>query len=163
MSTLQNSELRRIETKYPEGISSAAVVKIFQQKGERFSEATLRKYVQLGLLPTSRRVGIRGRHRGSSGLYPCIIVRLANDIKKALEAGQTLEDIRTGTTGLLGEIELLRRAADQTFERVTEAVVKRHAKKPAVKKQLTALKKSLEKEIRNLADFVEKLDAKPKR
>ena len=28
-----------------------AIVEIFQSKGERFSEATLRKYVQLNLLP----------------------------------------------------------------------------------------------------------------
>ena len=90
-------------------------------------------------------------------------MRLANEIKKALEAGQTLEDIRTGTIGLLGEIELMRRASDQTFERLSEAVSKRHARKPAVKKQLTAHKKSIEKQIRQLADFVEKLETKPKR
>jgi hypothetical protein len=58
MSILSEAEMKRLESKYSEGIASDAVVKLFQGKGLRFSEATLRKYVQLGLLPVSRRVGI---------------------------------------------------------------------------------------------------------
>ena len=34
----------------------------------KFSEATLRKYVQLGLLPRSVRVGRKGKHQGSQGI-----------------------------------------------------------------------------------------------
>ena len=40
------------------------------RRGEPLSEATFRKYVQLGLLPRSVRVGRKGKHRGSQGLYP---------------------------------------------------------------------------------------------
>ena len=86
MALLSATELRRVERDHEDGISSADIVELFSSKGERFSEATLRKYVQLGLLPMSRRVGIRGRHRGSSGLYPVVVVRLINEIKKALES-----------------------------------------------------------------------------
>ena len=44
-------------------------------KGVRLSEATFRKYVQAGLLPRSKRVGRKGKHRGSQGLYPVEAVR----------------------------------------------------------------------------------------
>src|SRR5687768_17031355 len=118
MGLLNSAEVKRLERRYADGISSAACVEIFKQKGERFSEATLRKYVQLGLLPKSRRVGSRGRHRGSSGLYPVVIVRQINEIKAALEAGGTLEDIRDSRVGLAGELEVLERAAKQLLERM---------------------------------------------
>ncbi|MEM6733022.1 MAG: hypothetical protein AAF658_15805, partial [Myxococcota bacterium] len=66
MALLSEGELRKLEKKYPTGISSADLVSAFSARGERFSEATLRKYVQLGLLPRSQRIGTQGRHRGSS-------------------------------------------------------------------------------------------------
>src|SRR5687767_9039441 len=113
MSLLSVAEVKRIEGKHAEGISSADAVQVFVQKGERFSEATLRKYVQLGLLPKSRRVGARGRHRGSSGRYPVAIVRIINEVKKALEHGATLEEIRLSRVGLVGEVESLQRQAVQ--------------------------------------------------
>ena len=161
MSLLSASELRRVESKYSEGITSAAVVKIFKGKGERFSEATLRKYVQLGLLPTSRRVGIRGRHRGSSGLYPSIIVRLANEIKKALESGATLDDIQMSTIGLTGEVHLLRRSADLLTDRLTQAVAQARGK-TALKQMLGKHRKALDREIRALEKFVELLSKQAK-
>ena len=92
MGLLTAAELRRIEDKFPAGLGSAQVIALFQEKGERFSEATLRKYVQIGLLPKSHRVGTRGRHRGSRGSYPVVIVRLINDIKRALDGGATLDE-----------------------------------------------------------------------
>lgn len=162
MSLLSASELRRVESKYSEGITSAAVVKIFKGKGERFSEATLRKYVQLGLLPTSRRVGIRGRHRGSSGLYPSTIVRLANEIKKALESGATLDDIRMGTIGLTGEVQILRRSMDLLVDRLNQAVQKSQGK-AALKQKLSKHRKALDREIRALEQFVALLGKQAKR
>jgi DNA-binding transcriptional MerR regulator len=64
--------------------------------GLRVSEATLRKYVQLGLLPRSRRVGTRGRHQGSWGLYPAWTARQVVEIKRLLAEGRTIQDIATG-------------------------------------------------------------------
>ena len=48
----------------------AQIVEAFTDAGVRLSEATFRKWVQLGLLPRSRRVGRKGKHQGSLGLYP---------------------------------------------------------------------------------------------
>ncbi len=121
MTFLSANELRRIERQFAEGIRSAAIVEIFQAKGYRFSEATLRKYVQLGLLPKSKRVGVRGRHRGSSGIYPVGIVRLVNDIKEALDKGATLEEVRLGDVGLTSELEVLRTKTLEVMSRFDEA------------------------------------------
>jgi DNA-binding transcriptional MerR regulator len=124
MATLSASELRRIERQFAGGIKSISVVEIFRAKGHRFSAATLRKYVQLGLLPKSRRVGSRGRHRGSTGLYPVSIVRLVDDIKRALDDGATLEEVRFGDVALSGEVDALRRACDEVMGRFREAAVR---------------------------------------
>lgn len=122
MALLSTAELRRLERLHPRGLSSAEVVEIFARKGERFSAATLRKYVQLGLLPKSRRVGARGRHRGSSGLYPTSVLHLINEIKRALDQGATLDELRLGRVGILGELEVLQRASDQLLGRFGEAL-----------------------------------------
>lgn len=159
MALLNATELKRIEKKYAEGIGSADVVKLFQQKGERFSEATLRKYVQLGLLPKSRRVGARGRHRGSSGRYPVTIVRMINDIKGALEKGATLEQIRVSKVGLAGEVESLQRVAEQVVSRFEEAVQQQadRTQKIALRKTLDKNKKALAQSVKELSRFAVKL------
>jgi DNA-binding transcriptional MerR regulator len=154
MGLLSTGDVKRIERKHAEGISSSAVVELFQQKGERFSEATLRKYVQLGLLPKSRRVGAAGRHRGSSGLYPVAIVRQINDIKRALEAGGTLEEIRVSRVGVSGEVEALERAAQQVFDLVGEALDKADkTKRPRLKKDYERYKRALTDNLRGLSKF----------
>ena len=55
-------ELKEIESSWSEGIPSQEIISLFQDRGIKLSEATFRKYVQLGLLPTSRRVGQKGKH-----------------------------------------------------------------------------------------------------
>ena len=94
MASLTASDIKALEKRYRDGVSSSDIVEVFQKAGERFSEATLRKYVQLNLLPKSKRVGTRGKHKGSSGVYPVSVLRIINDVKRALEAGATLEEIR---------------------------------------------------------------------
>ena len=113
MALLTAAEIRKLERQYEAGVSSSAIVEIFQSKGERFSEATLRKYVQLNLLPKSRRVGTRGKHKGSSGVYPVSIIGLINEIKRTLAAGATLDEIRYTSVGLVGEVHALRRVVQR--------------------------------------------------
>jgi DNA-binding transcriptional MerR regulator len=156
MALLTDAELKRIESKHANGIASAQVVKIFRGKKERFSEATLRKYVQLGLLPTSRRVGIAGRHRGSSGLYPTGVVRLVNEIKRNLEAGVSLDSIRTGPIGLQCELQQLQRHATQFFERVKGSVdaLRAAGHKATLKSAYMRKKKIFDQQTRELEKLV---------
>src|SRR6185503_10502168 len=63
-------ELDALESAHPEGLSVQQIVEAFAAHGEKLTEATFRKYVQLGLLPRSVRVARKGKRRGSQGLYP---------------------------------------------------------------------------------------------
>src|SRR5512133_1066828 len=94
MDLLADTEIDRVERERAAGISSAEVVRLFESKGARLSAATFRKYVQAGLLPRSRRVGRKGKHTGSTGLYPVSVVRRVAVIKRMMAAGYTVDDIR---------------------------------------------------------------------
>lgn len=92
---LSDQELADIEQLHAEGITAAQVVDLFVSRGLRFSEATFRKYVQQGLLPRSRRVGRKGKHRGSLGVYPAKTVRRVNSIKRLMAEDFTIEEIQS--------------------------------------------------------------------
>jgi DNA-binding transcriptional MerR regulator len=159
MALLTQRELKRLEKIYSCGISSLVVVEAFRQKGERFSEATLRKYVQLGLLPKSRRVGARGRHRGSSGRYPIQILRMINDIKELLESGATLEEIRIGHLGPRGGVDSLEQATDELCTRFIEAIDLQSDRKQRtqMRQRLRVHQRALQRETKKLSRFAEKL------
>src|SRR5262245_12026211 len=91
---LKEEELRAIEGTYPEGITAVQIVDAFTSRGIKFSEASFRKYVQQGLLPRSRRVGRKGKHRGSLGVYPSKTVRRINAVKQLMVDGYTIEEIQ---------------------------------------------------------------------
>src|SRR5688500_3351532 len=115
-SLLGQDELERIEQAFPAGIPARAILEIFRPKGVRLSEATFRKYVQAGLLPRSRRVGRKGKHRGSQGLYPVEAVRRINAIKKMMAEGLTLEDIKRSFVFFKGHIDQIDRGLDEVLD-----------------------------------------------
>jgi DNA-binding transcriptional MerR regulator len=90
----RDHEIARLERERPAGITTGEVVRMFEARGARLSAATFRKYVQLGLLPRSRRVGRKGKHTGSTGIYPVAVVRRIALIKRMMAEGYTAEDIR---------------------------------------------------------------------
>jgi DNA-binding transcriptional MerR regulator len=94
MTFLADADIQRIERERGAGITSSEVVRVFEATGARLSAATFRKYVQMGLLPRSRRVGRKGKHTGSTGLYPVSVVRRIALIKRMMAEGYTVEDIR---------------------------------------------------------------------
>lgn len=94
MEILGPAEIERIEQAHADGLPARVILEIFRPHGVRLSEATFRKYVQVGLLPRSRRVGRKGKHQGSQGLYPVEAVRRINAIKMMMAEGMTLEDIK---------------------------------------------------------------------
>ena len=88
-------------------MSVQQIVDAFTAEGERLTEATFRKYVQLGLVPRSRRVGRKGKHQGSLGLYPATAVRRINAIKRLMAENYTIEDIQQQFLRFRDEIEAL--------------------------------------------------------
>ncbi|MBA3457767.1 MAG: MerR family transcriptional regulator [Deltaproteobacteria bacterium] len=91
---LKEEDLRAVEGTYADGISAVQIVDVFTSRGIKFSEASFRKYVQQGLLPRSRRVGRKGKHRGSMGVYPAKTVRRINTVKSLMADGYTIEEIQ---------------------------------------------------------------------
>jgi hypothetical protein len=108
-------ELDAIERAHPDGMSSAQVVEVFRARGVKLSEATFRKYVQLGLLPRSRRVGRKGKHQGSMGLYPSTVVRRVNAIKQMMAESYTIEEIQRSFLRFKDEIEAVERGLKELF------------------------------------------------
>lgn len=105
MDILRPEELEQIEREHSGGLPARTILEIFRPRGVRLSEATFRKYVQAGLLPRSVRVGRKGKHRGSQGLYPASAVRRINAIKKMMAEGLTLEDIRRSFVGFRNHLD----------------------------------------------------------
>jgi len=91
---LSEEQLRAIETAFAEGLTAVQVVDSFTSRNIKFSEASFRKYVQQGLLPRSRRVGRKGKHKGSLGVYPPKTVRRINFVRQLMNDGYTIEQIQ---------------------------------------------------------------------
>jgi DNA-binding transcriptional MerR regulator len=102
---LHPADVATIERDGARGVTSRDVVKLFQARGARLSAATFRKYVQAGLLPRSRRVGRKGKHTGSTGLYPVAVVRRIDLIKRMMAEGLTLEDIRASFVAVKNRLD----------------------------------------------------------
>ena len=105
MDFLNLTEIEQVERDRAAGITSGEVVRLFESKGARLSPSTFRKYVQVGLLPRSRRVGRKGKHTGSTGLYPVSVVRRIAVIKRMMAEGYTVEDIRGSFVTVANRIE----------------------------------------------------------
>src|SRR5215467_16012244 len=117
---LDDRELDEIERAWPDGMTSRQIVDVFETRGIRFSEATLRKYVQLGLLPRSVRVGRKGKHRGSCGLYPAHVIRRVNAVKGMMAEDRTIEEIQRSFARFKDDIDGVEkdlRALISSFER----------------------------------------------
>jgi hypothetical protein len=119
---LDATEIEAIEVEFPEGLSSGEIVDAFCRRGIRFSEATFRKYVQLGLLPRSTRVGTKGKHKGSRGIYPVGTIRQINEIKRMMALDCTIDEIRHEFAFVGGELEELRRLLGHIVQKLEESV-----------------------------------------
>lgn len=115
-------ELDALERAHAEGMSVQQIVDAFTARGARLTEATFRKYVQLGLLPRSVRVGRKGKHRGSQGLYPATAVRQIDHIRRLMHQGFTMEEIQREFLFVRGDIDALRRQLKRVYQAIEEAV-----------------------------------------
>ncbi len=113
--TLSESDLRRVERQRPDGLTSSEILRVFAEVGVPLSEATLRKYVQLGLLPRSVRVGRKGKHQGSQGIYPVSVVRQIWQIKQMMANDYTIEQIQREVLFMRSDLELLDRTLGGIF------------------------------------------------
>lgn len=122
MKRIVETTLKRIEKENPEGLTSKQILDIFRDQEVSFSEASLRKYVQLGLLPRSVRVGQKGKHRGSKGMYPVRVIRQIVEVRGMMAADYTIEQIQKEFLFLRGELSDLEHGLVGIFSTLAQAV-----------------------------------------
>lgn len=118
---IDDSVLSSLERQYEAGLTSSALIDVCGAHGIQLSEATLRKYVQLGLLPRSKRVGQKGKHQGSRGLYPVRAIRQLLRIKEMMAESYTIEEIRRDFLFVRTDIEQLEQTLGCIFKALSRA------------------------------------------
>jgi len=160
---LVEEELSEIERQWPDGLTSRQIVDVFTARGFRFSEATLRKYVQLGLLPRSIRVGRKGKHRGSCGIYPAEIVRRVNQVRAMMASDLTIEDIQRSFARFKKEIEQVEKGVRELitgFEREAKGPALDPDRRATIETEIAAAKQAAGELIRRITGVEASLNAR---
>jgi DNA-binding transcriptional MerR regulator len=167
MGQRETDEFDRLEEEHPQGISAGQIVEFFLPRGVKLAQATFRKYVQLGLLPRSRRVGEKGKHRGSHGLYPASAVRRISLIKSLMDEGMTLEEIRGSFIFFRGQLDGVERSLDELFAALDKSIAEKAEMKPSRRKELERLildgRKQAEQFIKDIERTVQQVTAREPR
>ncbi|HVZ87892.1 MAG TPA: MerR family transcriptional regulator [Polyangia bacterium] len=159
---LDEQEIAEIERAWPNGLTSRQIVDVFETRGIRFSEATLRKYVQLGLLPRSVRVGRKGKHRGSCGLYPAHVIRRVNVVKGMMAADRTIEEIQRSFARFKEEIETVEndlRDLIAGFEREARAPAVAPEGRRELEREIVEAKRAAGELVRRISSLERRISA----
>jgi len=159
---LEEREIEEIERTCPNGLTSRQIVDVFETRGIRFSEATLRKYVQLGLLPRSVRVGRKGKHRGSCGLYPAHVIRRVNVVKGMMAADRTIEEIQRSFARFKDEITTVEndlRDLIAGFEREAKAPAANPDGRREIEREITEAKRAAGELVRRISNLERRISA----
>ncbi len=160
---LVDEELDEIESQSPGGLTSRQIVDVFTARGIRFSEATLRKYVQLGLLPRSIRVGRKGKHRGSCGIYPAEVVRRVNQVRAMMAADLTIEDIQQSFARFKEDIARVEKGVRELiagFEREAKGPRIDPDRRAAIEAEIVAAKQAAGELVRRITGVEATLSAR---
>lgn len=122
---LDEQALAKIEREHREGLTSQQILDLLNAAQVHITESTLRKYVQLGLLPRSVRVGKKGKHQGSQGFYPSAVVRQIVRIREMMAEDWTIEQIQKEFLFVRGDIEELERTLNKVFAAIEGAAKER--------------------------------------
>jgi hypothetical protein len=153
---LTEEELQEIERTSPNGVTSRQIVDLFASRGIRFSEATLRKYVQLGLLPRSVRVGQKGKHQGSRGIYPANVIRRVNVVKGMMAENLTIEEIQRSFIRFKDEINSIEKSLRElitTFEREVKGPHREASRRQELELEIIDAKRAAAELVRRISSL----------
>lgn len=145
---LGDDAILRIEKAHESGLTSQGILDALDGTKFKISEATLRKWVQLGLLPRSERVGRKGKHQGSQGIYPVGVIRQIKRIKEMMAADFTIEEIKREFLFARSNIEETERVLGRAIDGLERAIVERAGAPVA---------KQLERDIDEARELAEQL------
>jgi len=148
--------LAQLEKAHAAGFSSAEILDVFARHDLQLSEATLRKYVQLGLLPRSVRVGRKGKHQGSQGIYPVSVVRQILRIKQMMGESYTIDQIQREFLFIRSEVEQLESMLSRIFKKLDGVLKERRTERvtSAVQRDVSDAR-SLSKELMGRLEAIE--------
>ncbi len=126
---IDTETLAQLEKASVAGLTSAEILDVFARHDVQLSEATLRKYVQLGLLPRSVRVGRKGKHQGSQGVYPVGVVRQILRIKQMMSESYTIDQIQREFLFIRSEVEQLESMLTRIFKKLEGVLKERKAER----------------------------------
>jgi len=129
LSMIDAETLAQLEKAHAAGLTSAEILDVFARHDVQLSEATLRKYVQLGLLPRSVRVGRKGKHQGSQGIYPVSVVRQVLRIKQMMAESYTIDQIQREFLFIRSEVEQLESMLTRIFRTLDGVLKERKAER----------------------------------
>lgn len=157
---LKEEELRAIEGTYAEGITAVQIVDVFTSRGIKFSEASFRKYVQQGLLPRSKRVGRKGKHRGSLGVYPGKTIRRINAVKQLMAEGYTIEEIQGQFLLYTDLVEGVAEHLAELWSRLAADVAKLEpAQRKGLERELAETRRDGDRVVERLGELTRKVAA----
>lgn len=125
MRRIDDTVLSNLERRYADGLTSADLLGVCADHGIHLSEASLRKYVQLGLLPRSVRVGRKGKHKGSQGMYPVHALRQLIRVKEMMEESYTIEEIQRDFLFVRSDVEQLEQTLGAIFKAFARVLKRR--------------------------------------
>ncbi len=128
---IDDPTLSQLERKYAAGLSSVEILDVFASHDVPLSEATLRKYVQLGLLPRSVRVGRKGKHQGSQGVYPVSVIRQILRVKQMMAESYTIEQIQREFLFIRNDVEQLEQMLSRIFKKLDGVLKERKQERAA--------------------------------
>lgn len=160
---MKGDKKRSINISEKRWLSLQEIIDILQEKHEiQLTESSFRKYVQLELLPRSKRIGKKGKHKGSSGIYPASIIERFLLIRKLMAEDLTLEEIRENTVFYLNKSEAI---ADNVAELISHIVAEMEKldlspnETAQLNKALIGLNKDADKLLANLKGLLKILEA----
>ena len=123
----------------------------------------MRKYVQLGLLPRSIRVGRKGKHRGSCGIYPAEVVRRVNQVRAMMAADLTIEDIQQSFARFKEDIARVEKGVRELiagFEREAKGPRIDPDRRAAIEAEIVAAKQAAGELVRRITGVEATLSAR---
>lgn len=153
---IDDRTLTRLENEHAKGLTSVEILDVFTRHGVSLSEATLRKYVQLGLLPRSVRVGRKGKHQGSQGVYPVNVIRQILRIKRMMAANYTIEQIQREFLFIRTDLLELEQTLAGIFKKLDRVLKerKRESGAQAVVRDVTSAR-ALSRDLMNRLEAIE--------
>jgi hypothetical protein len=122
---ITDKHLREFEKRFAMGVTSGELLDACANLNIPMSEASLRKYVQLGLLSRSVRVGRKGKHQGSQGVYPVSVLREILRIKEMMADNFTIEQIQRDFLFMRRDLQQLEQTLQGIFTTLSRVMHER--------------------------------------